>query len=282
LRSILKRSVARAQARDKVKRNVVLLCELPKGRPGRPSKSLTLDQAVAVLDAADTAKVWLRAYVTLSLLTGARTEELRGLTWAHLVAFDPDRKTWAPVREAGWDHEEFAIYVWRSVRRSGDTKTVKSRRTLKLPQRCVWALRGLWERQAIARQAAGDRWQDHDLVFATRTGTGLSAGNVRREFRRVIVKAGLHGVDWTPREMRHSFVSLLSDSGVPIEQISRLVGHAGTYFVRREKQRVTLQMLDALRQQVRQLEGRDAEPSAGIIDSQSVKAADTVAATRGI
>jgi integrase len=28
--------------------------------------------------------------------------------------------------------------------------------------------------------------------------------------------------------MRHSFVSLLSDSGVPLEDISRLVGHAGT------------------------------------------------------
>jgi|SRR5580700_7620618 hypothetical protein len=27
--------------------------------------------------------------------------------------------------------------------------------------------------------------------------------------------------------MRHSFVSLLSDSGIPIEQIARLVGHAG-------------------------------------------------------
>ncbi|WP_433475383.1 IS5 family transposase [Spirillospora sp. CA-142024] len=48
------------------------------------------------------------------------------------------------------------------------------------------------------------------------------------------------------------------------------------YFVRWEKQRVTLRMLDALRQQVRQVEGRDADPSAGIIDSQSVKAADTV------
>src|SRR5215831_7812510 len=34
LRSILKRSVTRAQARDKVKRNVVMLCEIPKGRPG--------------------------------------------------------------------------------------------------------------------------------------------------------------------------------------------------------------------------------------------------------
>lgn len=28
--------------------------------------------------------------------------------------------------------------------------------------------------------------------------------------------------------MRHSFVSLLSDSGVPIGQVSRPVGHAGT------------------------------------------------------
>lgn len=34
LRSILKRSVTRAQARDKVKRNVVLLCEIPKAGPG--------------------------------------------------------------------------------------------------------------------------------------------------------------------------------------------------------------------------------------------------------
>ena len=34
--------------------------------------------------------------------------------------------------------------------------------------------------------------------------------------------------DWTPRELRHSFVSLLSDSGLPIEEISRLVGHSST------------------------------------------------------
>ncbi|MFI6455557.1 hypothetical protein ACIBF6_28825 [Streptosporangium amethystogenes] len=38
-------------------------------------------------------------------------------------------------------------------------------------------------------------------------------------------RAGLRGTDWTPRETRNSFISLLSDSGVPIEDISRLVGH---------------------------------------------------------
>jgi integrase len=34
--------------------------------------------------------------------------------------------------------------------------------------------------------------------------------------------------EWTPRELRHSFVSLLSDSGTPIEEISRLIGHKST------------------------------------------------------
>jgi hypothetical protein len=32
---------------------------------------------------------------------------------------------------------------------------------------------------------------------------------------------------WTPRQLRHSFASLLPDGGVPIEQIARLIGHVG-------------------------------------------------------
>ncbi|AWS42258.1 hypothetical protein DKM19_13720 [Streptosporangium sp. 'caverna'] len=44
----------------------------------------------------------------------------------------------------------------------------------------------------------------------------------------MVKDAGLPAKDRTPREMRHSFVSLLSDSGVPIEDIARLVGHSGT------------------------------------------------------
>src|SRR6476646_7504584 len=59
------------------------------------------------------------------------------------------------------------------------------------------------------------------------TGSPLDAANVRRGFRRVAAAAGLDAADWTPRELRHSFVSVLSDAGVPIEQIARLVGHTG-------------------------------------------------------
>ena len=51
---------------------------------------------------------------------------------------------------------------------------------------------------------------------------------MRRSFRKVVESAGLDPGQWTPRELRHSFVSLLSDAGVPVEHISRLVGHSGT------------------------------------------------------
>jgi integrase len=217
VRSILRRSIARAQARDKVKRNVVLLCDTPSGQVGRPSKALTLEQAEALLTATEGST--MGAYIVLSLLTGARTEELRALTWAH-VNLDGDPGAMPPVPAH--------IMVWRSVRAGGDTKTRKSRRTLALPSRCVEALRGQQVRQAAARRIAGDRWTDHDLVFASEVGTGLDAANVRRGFRRIAGAAGLPAKDWTPRELRHSFVSLLSDDGVPIEQISRLVGHSGT------------------------------------------------------
>jgi integrase len=92
----------------------------------------------------------------------------------------------------------------------------------------VEALRLHHQRQDQIRNRVGDRWRDNDLVFASRVGTPLDAGNVRRAFRKVTAAAGLDPADWTPRELRHSFVSLLSDAGVPIEKIARLVGHTGT------------------------------------------------------
>ncbi len=230
LRSILKRAIARAQARDKVKRNVVLLCELPKGKTGRPSKSLTFDQTVAMLAAAESfatagALAWLCPYVVVSLLTGARTEEMRALHWTHVVTLDQATGKWRSVTEVGWGHERFAIHVWRSVRASGDTKTRKSRRTLGLPKRCVRVLREHQARQLADQARVGSHWEDHKLVFTTAVGGQLDKDTVLRAFRKVVNAAGLDPREWTPREQRHTFVSVLSDEDVPIERISDLVGH---------------------------------------------------------
>jgi integrase len=229
----LKRAIRHAEVNDLVSRNVAALADTPKGRDGRPSKSLTLDQAVAVIAAARTLLVMelrpglkdvrrpaalMHAYIVLSLLCGIRTEEARALRWAHVdLDGDPAARPAVPPHMA----------VWRSVRTHGETKTERSRRTLGLPQVAVEALRAWSGSQAGERLAAGARWQDTGLVFTTHRGIALDAGNVRKMFKRVCAAAGA-GDGWTPRELRTSFVSLLSHRGVSIEEIARLAGHAST------------------------------------------------------
>jgi integrase len=210
--SILRRAITLAQRRDLVARNVAELVKPPKGTGGRPSKALTVTEAGAVLTAAQGSR--LLAYIVLSLLTGIRTEEARALSWdrVHLDAVGAMPPS---------------IEIWRSVRAGGDTKTRKSRRTLALPPLAIEALRTHRARQAAERLAAGALWTESGLVFCTSVGTALDAANVRRGFRAVTEKAGLAG-SWTPRELRHSFVSLLSANGVAVEAIAHLVGHAGT------------------------------------------------------
>ncbi|GAA1269715.1 hypothetical protein GCM10009609_35990 [Pseudonocardia aurantiaca] len=134
IKSILARSITRAQARDKVKRNVVLLCGTPTGRGGRPSQALTSDRVAGAVR--------------------------RGSGGAPRPAAGRGRVGRPRPR--------------RYRRRDGD---------------------GRGERPA-----------------------GLPARGCR---------GGLDDRMWTPRELRHSFVSLLSDGGVPIEQIARPIGHAG-------------------------------------------------------
>ena len=229
-RNCLERAIRHAESNDLVGRNVAALVKPPRGRSGRPSKSFTLDQAKALLTAAERTR-W-HAYVALSLLVGVRTEEARALRWDHVVTWVNDSAGWHPVTTAGFDparlgEDRYAVYVWRSERHGGDTKTERSRRTLALPRRGVEALREQRKRQAADQLRAGPLWQDHGLVFASTIGTPLTANNVIRAFRSLTEKAGL-GRDWVPREMRHTFVSVLSANGVPVESIALLAGHDRT------------------------------------------------------
>jgi integrase len=135
-------------ARDLVKRNIVEFAEVPTGRSGRPSKSLTPEQVDDVLT--KTAPDRLHHYMVVSFLTGGRTEELRALRWEHVHL---EARAGLPPH----------LEVWRSVRADGDTKTRNSRRTLALPARCVDALRKQRAQQLADRLAAGERWQETGL-----------------------------------------------------------------------------------------------------------------------
>jgi integrase len=152
------------------------------------------------------------------LLTGCRTEEARALRWDH-VDLDGNPGANPPVPPH--------VAVWRSVRQHGDVKIQKSRRTLRLPAAAVEALKAHKAKQSEVRLKAGPAWQDHGLVFASQVGTPLDASRVRRAFKKICDDAGI-GDDWTPRELRHTFVSIMSEQGVPVEEIAHLVGHSNT------------------------------------------------------
>ena len=79
----------------------------------------------------------------------------------------------------------------------------------------------------MARLAAGELWQDHGLVFTSSTGRPLDVANVGRGFRALCERAGV-GRGWSPSELRHTFVSLMSGSGMAVEKIARLAGHSSS------------------------------------------------------
>jgi len=211
VRRCLNNVVKRAMAREIVDRNVVELVVVPRGKAGRASKSLTERQALDLLTL--TKGHWMYAYIVVSMLVGVRTEEMRALTW--------DR--------VDLDASPATIAVWRSVRKGGDTKTPKSRRTLAVPELAAEALRRRRREQDADRGRAGNAWQDTGLVYTTTVGTGLDAANVRRAFRSALRQVpSVVPEEWTPRELRHSFVSLMSAGGAPAEEIARVVGHSDT------------------------------------------------------
>ena len=67
-RMILIQAIRNAMVNDLVVRNVADLAAVPTGEPGRPSRSLNLEQALAVLDAAKGERLW--PYVAVSMLGG--------------------------------------------------------------------------------------------------------------------------------------------------------------------------------------------------------------------
>jgi integrase len=58
---------------------------------------------------------------------------------------------------------------------------------------------------------------------------GAGGRHVRRALRIILKRACLAPEEWTPRELRHSFMSLMSLFGVSVEEIADLVGHAGRF-----------------------------------------------------
>ncbi len=78
--------------------------------------------------------------------------------------------------------------------------------------------------QLQERLHAGATWKGLDLVFATRRGGPLEAGNVVRSFKRLLAQAGLPSMRF--HDLRHSCATLLLAAGVPARVVMDILGHS--------------------------------------------------------
>jgi integrase len=109
-------------------------------------------------------------------------------------------------------------------------KSEKSRRSLPLTRRTREILAQHVERQRFAQRKAGDRWQDNDLVFCTAEGRPLNYRFVYRHWQKARDRVPELASGVRPYDLRHAYATELLAEGVPLHEVSWLMGHASTSF----------------------------------------------------
>ena len=177
------------------------------------SKALAEDQATALMAACKEER--LGTLWTLILSLGLRRGEALGLRWS-----DYDRKAKTLSIERSRKKEGSKVTV-------GPLKTEKSRRLLPLPT-FLCDMLDEYRRSQLAEKehllSLGVKWADPDAMFTTPIGTPLDPDNASHLFKTLARRAGLG--DWHIHELRHSAATILLSQGVPLEQVSRILGHA--------------------------------------------------------
>lgn len=213
-RALLARAIRRAQRDGLVHRNAAELAEVPRGTR-RSSKAMTLDQIRALL--ASDLTPWWRAYIVTALTCGLRPGEMLGLRWEDVDLREGVLRVRVSLKALPGPDGRRALVL-------ADLKTDRSRRALQLPRDAATVLRMLKAKQAKDRLRLGVDYTDSGLVFAGEQGGPRWPQDVRRQFATVCKRAGL-GPGWHPHETRHTWVSVLSDAGVDIEDIADAAGH---------------------------------------------------------
>jgi integrase len=153
----------------------------------------------------------------LLITTGLRRGELLGLRWADI---DFDRKLFS-VRQT-------AVLEYHNGRRTvvfGKPKTNSGRRVVALDAGTIAILREHRIQLLEERLAAGEAWEEHDLVMPNRDGRPFDPEYFSREFRSRLQRYGVP--DIRLHDLRHTHATLALEAGVHPKVVSERLGHSG-------------------------------------------------------
>ena len=215
-----------ALRREWVALNPCTGAKLPK-LERKPKRVLDAKETRAFLDAIRGARH--EVYLLMLIATGMRPSEVRALRWGavDLEARRPSVRVVKTVstrrRDGQWD--------W------GDPKTINSRRTVRLPELLVGALRAHRDRNGGGQG---------DLVFPSRAGAGEPLDHydvVLRHFKPALRQARL---DERTKlyELRHSFATALLERTGSIKAVQSALGHSSAAFTLDTYVHTTEQMED--------------------------------------
>ena len=172
---------------------------------------LSPEQVRVLLEAARGER--LEALYVLAVTTGLRQGELLGLKWEDV------------------DLEAGTLQVRRSLATTKDgpqltaPKTRGSRRTVRLTQSAVKALKSHLKQQLGEIDRAASLWRENGLVFASETGDPLDRRYVTtHRFKPLLKRAGLPQIRF--HDLRHTCATLLLGRNVNPKVVSEMLGHA--------------------------------------------------------
>ncbi len=211
-RVVLGKALQWAMREGVVSRNVVKESS-PAGGRSRPEKNaMSEDQARQLIEAtrgSDLGALW-----ALMITTGLRRGEALGLRWQD---YDGESITVT---------SQLKLEGGKVVR--GDLKTDKSRRRLKLPDFLVTDLED--HRRTQLESAARDGRKSPELIFINSNGGPIRPDNLNKRFASACKKAGIgpheDGRAWSVHELRHTAASQLLSNRVPMQIVSRTLGHS--------------------------------------------------------
>lgn len=211
IRMTLVKALRHAERRDLISRNVAALADLRRTKP-KEGRSLSPEQAASLLKVAPSYRLGIT--VEAGLYLGLRPGEILGLQWSDI------------------DFDQRTLRIRQSLKREnnkllfGEPKTPGSRRILAMPDQLIAAIQRHRIQQSYDRERANDMWSDFDLVVSTEVGTPVDPSNARRTLDCMCKEAGIG--HWNPNALRHSFASLLSLHGAPMEEVADAMGHVDT------------------------------------------------------